>query len=490
MKLSFGEVEDFFDSRRIKETEAGLCVTIESHCASEKVLPNIKKWETELLSVPEKQTGYPEVTRPATPGEYPKKCPCCDNRFVSKVREHANVRHLPWWLDPTAACGICKASCGKASRLEAHIRVCHLDEADARLSFEDWREKIIPYVFMLARRLNLPGLKSLIRYVNEKKLGLEQMPTLSHSESQFHCAELDGPTTPYDPVNPKSMRDLCHWRVMLNLIRAAGIDGEDVQSFTPWQGYMYVTKIAPRVSSGRPFTTTPRSGSSSNRCEQRTSTSSESSLSDRTNAPSQDRSTGSHFQQTRQKTKNQPSSRLPRRESAGSHSHQSRRRSPPRPIPRLPSQESAGSHSHQARRRSSPTRQTARTSGSFRSRPAEIQFHQARERSPIRHTSRAGRTTGGPRSYARDYYRRAEQPSRCSSYHRRPEPQRAPESECQFCRKGFRPSSSSTPGQCDECVLKRQMKQLDATAEHFMQLYNNVRSLHQEICRKKDEEAE
>lgn len=401
-----------------------LRITIEKTTGDSAPIPGIKRWETDLLLVPDKQTGYPEKTRPATKGEKCKKCPNCGDRQVAKIREHANARHLAWWMDPTAACAICKTSCGKASRLESHVKNCHPGTTEAKLSFEEWRERIVPFIMRLPRKLNLPGLQSLLKYVKENKLALDSSPVLSEGERVFHCSELDGPAPSYDPVHPKSLRDLCHWRVLLNLVRVCKIDGMNVRNFTPWHGYEYVGSKAMSTSSSGACVSGQGSKTRSEACYSRS-----------------------------------------KKDSGVSGAS----------VPRTLTSSESSLSSHEDRRERSRTdiRGSRSDSGRYFSNRSDRSRSGRRDRSPLRQD----RHSYQERSSHRQPPARRHNPQ--SERHNRGRD--SPRFVCQICKSQLREVAYSTPGLCPECSLRSRMRQLDETAEKFMELYSNVRSLQKEL---------
>ena len=84
----------------------------------------LSELETSLLIVTLNQVDYEDSVKVACPGICPRICPICE-QYVPNLREHANVRHLPWWLDATSACWICQASCNRPRTMEVHEKLCH-----------------------------------------------------------------------------------------------------------------------------------------------------------------------------------------------------------------------------------------------------------------------------------------------------------------------------------------------------------------------------
>ena len=199
----------------------------------------LSKLETSLLIVPLNQVNYDETVRTACAGICPRICPICD-KYVPNLREHANARHLPWWLDATSACWICQASCNRPRTMEVHEKLCH-EGVDARIPIEDWKEMLISFTFTMTKKLNLPGFRSLFKYVTEEGLALLSPPTMTDREKTFHFQALDaGPYTPYNPCKPNTLQDISHWRVYLNLLWKTEMAGLQASSFMPERGYQFV----------------------------------------------------------------------------------------------------------------------------------------------------------------------------------------------------------------------------------------------------------
>lgn len=221
------------------------------------------------MDVPPKQIGYEERVRPATQSETPQWCPLC-RRFVKCLREHAAHRHLPWWADAVAACAICEASCGTRAKLRKHVELCHEGSVGAMLTPADWFVRVQDYLEDVASQLNR-NMVELIEFVNHSGFTLANFTfsSMSKEEKEYHDVAETSDSSPFNPTDAKTSRDLGHWKILLRLVNETNTDRKEANSFSPWLGYSFVIPMTvelPRRQLNSGQTSQRRPAETSQRC--------------------------------------------------------------------------------------------------------------------------------------------------------------------------------------------------------------------------------
>lgn len=183
-----------------------------------------------------------EVTRIAKSGDRPEHCPICQ-RYVPSLRRHANALHLPWYVDPSTACRRCELQLITKGQLERHVAICHPTDS-GKLLAEWWIVQMNACFRKLTTPLGVKGFGNITDYVRRNHLGLSRRPCLRADEEDYFNESWCGKTGPFQPENPRDLRDCCHWKVILRLIQRAGSDlfRDQIQPANDYDGRVFLIR--------------------------------------------------------------------------------------------------------------------------------------------------------------------------------------------------------------------------------------------------------
>ena len=167
-------------------------------------------------------------------------CPICHDK-VTYLKAHSNARHLPWFVDWESACYICRCQLNRGNRREEHVRACHPGQS-GMIPTTYWVDNMLSVFDELADDCGvLPArLPSVVRKHDHALLKFEG-PTPPYVKS----AVLEVDQKDYNPVHPRYLRDITHWRIVLRLLAAASPSTRmvmPVQTLVPEDGYIYIRR--------------------------------------------------------------------------------------------------------------------------------------------------------------------------------------------------------------------------------------------------------
>ena len=153
-------------------------------------------------------------------GTRPETCTLCQ-LDVPKLRMHANARHLPWFVDAATACVVCNTQTVDRKTMVMHGKQ-HSKCRSLQLEPSRWLTLMMELFQQLKPSLGIDSVDEIPRFVRQNRLGVLNVSNVSDKELPCLGRDFDGQSKPFNPQQPETLHDCCHWRIILRLIGIAG----------------------------------------------------------------------------------------------------------------------------------------------------------------------------------------------------------------------------------------------------------------------------
>lgn len=97
----------------------------------------------------------------------------------------------------------------------------------------------------LAQAIGVRGYSNLPAYAREQGLQMNQVPTLRQEEHQYLMESWVGEGPGFNPCQPRGLRDLAYWKMVLQLIARAppGTVDHQVRAANPGDGQVFLENL-------------------------------------------------------------------------------------------------------------------------------------------------------------------------------------------------------------------------------------------------------
>ena len=196
-------------------------LNVDTNCSE---LPSRMMSLNEEHFIPDYNEELPSKRRKINPKrlQASQLCPLCGT-VVDKLRRHALLKHLPFFIVPHTACWQCGTQHFSTLSLQKHFDAFHCNQGSFEEDYLVWSEAMKKLFQSLMSCLHIDTLDNLVNYINENRI-LPQATTFSNDTDISllkNFANQNGLTEvsqfSIHPIN--SVAALCHWRVLLSILQ-------------------------------------------------------------------------------------------------------------------------------------------------------------------------------------------------------------------------------------------------------------------------------